>query len=42
VVHGLSMALLDGFTETKMTLDDLVEEIERVVLNGLRPRRSCR
>jgi len=42
VVHGLSMALLDGFAETERTLDDLVKEIERVVLIGLRPRRSCR
>lgn len=40
VVHGLSMALLDGFAETKITLDDLVKEIERSVLLGLKPRKS--
>lgn len=40
VVHGLSMALLDGFAETKITLDDLVKEIERVVLMGLKRRKS--
>ncbi len=42
VVHGLSMALLDGFAETEITADDLVKEIERVVLMGLRPRKSRR
>ena len=42
VVHGLSMALLDGFAESEMTLDGLVEEIERVLLQGLRPRKSRR
>ena len=42
VVHGLSMALLDGFAETEITLDDLVKEIERVVLIGLRPGKSRR
>jgi AcrR family transcriptional regulator len=41
VVHGLSMALLDGFTETKIALDDLVKEIERAVLKGLKPRKNC-
>jgi AcrR family transcriptional regulator len=39
VVHGLTMLLLDDFAEAGLTIDDLVEEIERVVLKGLRPRR---
>lgn len=38
VVHGLSMALLDGFAEMEITIDDLVKEIERAVLDGIRPR----
>ena len=42
VVHGLSMALLDGFAEAEIALDDLVGEIERVVLFGLRPRNNRR
>ena len=33
------MALLDGFAETEITLDDLIGEIERGVLDGLRPRK---
>ena len=31
VVHGLSMALLDGFAEGQLTVDDLVNEIKRAV-----------
>jgi AcrR family transcriptional regulator len=42
VVHGLSMALIDGFTHAEITLDDLVREIDRAVLLGLRPRKSRR
>ncbi len=42
VVHGLSMALLDGFAETEITLDDMVKEIERGLLKGLTPRKSSR
>src|ERR1700728_2620165 len=41
VVHGLSMALLDGFTRAEITLDDLVKEIERALLKGLKPRKNC-
>jgi AcrR family transcriptional regulator len=38
VVHGLTMLLLDGFAEAELTIEDLVEEIERTVLKGLTPR----
>jgi AcrR family transcriptional regulator len=38
VVHGLSMALLDGFLEEELTIEDLVDEIDRVLLKGLLPR----
>jgi AcrR family transcriptional regulator len=38
LVHGLAMALLDGFLQVELTIDDLVEEIERVLLTGLTPR----
>ncbi len=42
VVHGLSMALLDGFAGTEIAVEDLVEVIERAVLDGLRPREKHR
>jgi hypothetical protein len=42
VVHGLSMALLDGFAGTEIAVEDLVKMIERAVLDGLRPRKKCR
>jgi hypothetical protein len=32
------MALLDDFLQVTLTVDDLIEEIERVVLKGLTPR----
>jgi AcrR family transcriptional regulator len=38
VVHGLAMALLDGFLQVELTVDDLIKEFERVVLKGLLPR----
>jgi AcrR family transcriptional regulator len=38
VVHGLAMALLDGFLQVELTIDDLIKEFERVVLKGLLPR----
>jgi AcrR family transcriptional regulator len=38
VVHGLSMALIDGFAEAEFTVEDLVKEIERSVLKGLKRR----
>jgi AcrR family transcriptional regulator len=38
LVHGLAMALLDGFLQVELTTDDLVEEMEKVLLKGLRPR----
>ena len=38
VVHGLAMALLDGFLQVELTVDDLIKEFERVVLRGLLPR----
>lgn len=38
VVHGLAMALLDGFLQVELTVDDLIREFERVVLKGLLPR----
>jgi AcrR family transcriptional regulator len=38
VVHGLSMALLDDFLQMQLTVDDLVKEIERGLLQGLTPR----
>jgi AcrR family transcriptional regulator len=38
LVHGLAMALLDGFLQVELTIDDLVAEIEKVLLNGLLPR----
>jgi AcrR family transcriptional regulator len=38
VVHGLTMLLLDDFLEVELTIDDLIKEIERIVLKGLRPR----
>jgi AcrR family transcriptional regulator len=38
MVHGLTTLLLDDFLETQLTIDDLVEELERVVLKGLMPR----
>ncbi len=40
VVHGLSMALLDGFAGTEIAPEDLVKLIERAVLDGLRPRKK--
>ena len=40
LVHGLAMALLDGFLQVELTIDDLVEEIEIVLLKGLLPRSS--
>jgi hypothetical protein len=39
VVHGLTMLLLDDFLEVELTVDDLIKEIERIVLNGLLPRK---
>jgi AcrR family transcriptional regulator len=42
VVHGLSMALLDGFAGTEIAVDDLVKLVERAVLDGLRPRKGRR
>jgi AcrR family transcriptional regulator len=38
VVHGLAMALLDGFLQVELTVDDLINQFERVVLKGLFPR----
>jgi AcrR family transcriptional regulator len=38
VVHGLSMALIDGFAEGELTVEDLVHEIDRAVLKGLLSR----
>jgi AcrR family transcriptional regulator len=38
VVHGLLMLLFDDFLEVKLTIDDLIKEIERVLLKGLLPR----
>ncbi|MGA8614824.1 MAG: TetR/AcrR family transcriptional regulator [Xanthobacteraceae bacterium] len=38
VVHGLAMALLDGFLQVELTIDDLIKQFERVVLRGLLPR----
>jgi AcrR family transcriptional regulator len=38
VVHGLAMALLDGFLQVELTVDDLIKQFERVVLRGLLPR----
>lgn len=38
VVHGLAMALLDGFLQVELTVDDLIREFEGVVLKGLLPR----
>jgi AcrR family transcriptional regulator len=38
VVHGLAMALLDGFLQVELTTDDLIKQFERVVLKGLLPR----
>ena len=38
VVHGLAMALLDGFLQVELTIDDLIKEFERVMLKGLLPR----
>jgi AcrR family transcriptional regulator len=40
LVHGLAMALLDGFLQVELTIEDLVEEIELVLLKGLLPRSS--
>src|SRR6202451_77654 len=34
VVHGLAMALLDGFLQVELTIDDLIKQFERVVLKG--------
>jgi hypothetical protein len=42
VVHGLSMALLDGFAGTEIAVEDLVNVIERALLDGLRPRKKHR
>jgi AcrR family transcriptional regulator len=38
VVHGLTTLLIDDFMEGDLTVDDLVEEIDRSVLKGLTPR----
>jgi hypothetical protein len=40
LVHGLAMALLDGFLQVELTIDDLVEEIEKALLKGLLPRQA--
>jgi AcrR family transcriptional regulator len=40
LVHGLAMALLDGFLQVELTIDDLVQEIEKVLLKGLLPRQA--
>jgi AcrR family transcriptional regulator len=40
LVHGLAMALLDGFLQVELTIDDLVEEMEKVLLKGLLPRQA--
>jgi hypothetical protein len=39
-VHGLAMALLDGFLQAELTIDDIVEQIETVLLKGLLPRQT--
>jgi AcrR family transcriptional regulator len=39
VVHGLSMAILDGFAGSKISVDDLVPVMDRVLLQGLTARR---
>jgi AcrR family transcriptional regulator len=38
VVHGLTMLLIDDFMAERLTIDELVKEIERTVLKGLTPR----
>lgn len=38
-VHGMTMLLLDEFTETELTVGDLLKSIERTVLKGLIRRR---
>jgi AcrR family transcriptional regulator len=38
MVHGLTMLLLDDFLEMELSVDDLMQEIERALLNGLLPR----
>jgi AcrR family transcriptional regulator len=38
-VHGMTMLLLDEFTETELTVDDLFKSVERIVLKGLIRRR---
>jgi AcrR family transcriptional regulator len=40
LVHGLAMALLDGFLQAELTIDDIVEEIAKVLLKGLLPRQT--
>lgn len=39
MVHGMTMLLLDEFTETELTANDLLKCIERTVLKGLIRRR---
>jgi AcrR family transcriptional regulator len=38
VVHGLAMAALDDLMQVELTIDDLIQEIERGLLRGLTPR----
>jgi AcrR family transcriptional regulator len=37
-VHGATMLLLDGFTEPGFTIGELLDGVERTVLDGLIPR----
>jgi len=37
-VHGMTMLSLDEFTGAELTIDDLLEGLERTVLKGLIPR----
>jgi AcrR family transcriptional regulator len=38
MVHGLTMLLLDDFSDVELTVDDLIKGLERILLKGLLPR----